>query len=153
MYLTLENLNDLNDIISKLNNIEDEDEKKQFLNTHTEDSALFLNVLKKVNKKKISMGYNKAKVQKQREEVETNLYEEDEIYAILNRKENIEIIKEYSFMDLKKMYAAVYKTNPTSNYTKERIIGVLRNRMHTMKRAESFGLSVEERNKRTVNSL
>ena len=88
MYLTLENLNDLNDIISKLNNIEDEDEKKQFLNTHTEDSALFLNVLKKVNKKKISMGYNKAKVQKQREEVETNLYEEDEIYAILNRKEN-----------------------------------------------------------------
>ena len=35
------------------------------------------------------MGYNKAKVQKQREEVETNLYEEDEIYAILNRKENI----------------------------------------------------------------
>ena len=29
MYLTLENLNDLNDIISKLNNIEDEDEKKQ----------------------------------------------------------------------------------------------------------------------------
>ena len=145
MYLTLENLNDLNDIISKLNNIEDEDEKKQFLNTHTEDSALFLNVLKKVNKKKISMGYNKAKVQKQREE--------DEIYAILNRKENIEIIKEYSLMDLKKMYAAVYKTNPTSNYTKERIIGVLRNRMHTMKRAESFGLSVEERNKRTVNSL
>ncbi|MCI9033834.1 MAG: hypothetical protein HFJ08_07260 [Lachnospiraceae bacterium] len=99
------------------------------------------------------MGYNKAKVQKQREEVETNLYEEDEIYAILNRKENIEIIKEYSLMDLKKMYAAVYKTNPTSNYTKERIIGVLRNRMHTMKRAESFGLSVEERNKRTVNSL
>ena len=153
MYLTLENLNDLNDIISKLNNIEDEDEKKQFLNTHTEDSALFLNVLKKENKKKISMGYNKAKVQKQREEVETNLYEEDEIYAILNRKENIEIIKEYSLMDLKKMYAAVYKTNPTSNYTKERIIGVLRNRMHTMKRAESFGLSVEERNKRTVNSL
>ena len=153
MYLTLENLNDLNDIISKLNNIEDEDEKKQFLNTHTEDSALLLNVLKKVNKKKISMGYNKAKVQKQREEVETNLYEEDEIYAILKRKENIEIIKEYSLMDLKKMYAAVYKTNPTSNYTKERIIGVLRNRMHTMKRAESFGLSVEERNKRTVNSL
>ena len=68
-------------------------------------------------------------------------------------EENIEIIKEYSLMDLKKMYAAVYKTNPTSNYTKERIIGVLRNRMHTMKRAESFGLSVEERNKRTVNSL
>lgn len=149
MYLTLDNIKDLNDIISELNNIEDENERKLFLNEHTEDTALFLDTIKKINKKKISMGHRRT--QKQRpDDIEENFYTEEEIYKILCKKNNTEIIKEYSLSDLKKMYASIYKTNPTSNYTKERIVGVLRNRMHGMKRAEAFALLAEEREKKKV---
>lgn len=52
---------------------------------------------------------------------------------------------EYSLSDLKKMYVSVYKRPPTSSDTKERLIRTLRNRMHGMKRAESFALLAEGR--------
>lgn len=148
MYLTLDNIKNLNGIISELNSIEDENEKEQFLNEHIEDTALFLDTIKK-NKKKIAMGH--GRIQKQRQEgVEANLYTEEEIYKILSEKNNAEIMKDYSLSDLKKMYASIYKSNPTSSYTKERIVGVLRNRMHSMKRAEAFAAMAEEREKKTV---
>lgn len=152
MYLTLENINNLNGIISELNNIEDENEKEQFLNEHIEDTTLFLDTIKKINKKKILIGHEMVQKQR-REDVETDLYKEEEIYTILCKKNNLEIIQEYSLSDLKKMYASIYKKNPTSNYTKKRIVGVLRNRMHTMKRAEAFSLVTEERNHKEANSF
>lgn len=152
MYLTAENINNLNDIISELNNIESEKERKQFLNEHIEDVEMFLDTIKKINKKKITTG--QKTVQKQRKEkVEVDLYKEEEIYTILCKKNNVEIMEEYSLSDLKKMYASIYKKNPTSSYTKERIVGVLRNRMHTMKRAESFAILAEERNRRKTDSF
>lgn len=80
------------------------------------------------------------------------MYREEEIYKILCEKSNAEIIKEYSLSDLKKMYASIYKKSPTSSYTKERIVGALRNRMHTMKRAEAFAALAEEREKKKENS-
>ncbi len=146
MYFTVENIRNLDNIISGLNTIEDENKKEQFLNEHIEDTALFLDTIKKINKKKISTGRNK--VQKQRgKNLKIDLYKEEEIYAILGQKNNEEIIKEYSLADLKRMYASVYDKNPASGYTKERIVGVLRNRMHNMKRAEAFSLAADGRNK------
>ena len=53
MYLTVENIKSLDDIISGLNTIEDEKEKEQFLYQHIEDTDFFLETLKKLNKKKI----------------------------------------------------------------------------------------------------
>ena len=151
MYLTIENINNLNRIISEINNIEDEEQKEKFLNEHIEDTALFFDTIKKINKKKISRGY--GKVSKQRtKEAETGIYREEEIYKILCEKNNAEIIKEYSLSDLKKMYASIYKKSPTSSYTKERIVEVLRNIMHTMKRAEAFAVLAEEREKKKENS-
>jgi len=61
------------------------------------------------------------------------------------QKNNVEMMDEYSLSDLKKMYVSVYKRPPTSSYTKERLISTLRNRMHGMKRAESFALLAEGR--------
>lgn len=82
MYLTSENINSLNGIISELNSMEDDGEKERFLGEHIEDTALFLKTLRKVNKKKIPVGY--GKIQKQeRENVEVKLYKEEDIYAIL----------------------------------------------------------------------
>lgn len=149
MYLTLENINDLNYIISELNRIQDDKQKEKFLNEHIEDTDLFLETVKKINKNKIPTGQKKAKRRKE-EVLETNLYKEEDIYSILLEKNNTEIMQEYSLSDLKKMYASIYKTNPASGYTKERIVGVLRNRMHSMRRAEAFALLAEEREKKTV---
>lgn len=52
MYLTIENINNLNCIISEINNIEDEEQKEKFLNEHIEDTSLFLDTIKKLIRKK-----------------------------------------------------------------------------------------------------
>lgn len=53
---------------------------------------------------------------------------------------NDEIKKNFSLKELKNMYISIYNRKPTSSYIKEKILSVLRNRMHGMKRAESFQL-------------
>ena len=152
MYLTIENIRNLDSIISGLNTIKDEKEKEQFLDEHIEDAALFLQTLKKINKKKIPSKNGITQKQK-RDDIEKDLYNEEEICTILCEKNNVEIMKEFSLADLKKMYTSIYNRTPTSSYTKERSVGVLRNRMHTMKRAEAFALVPEERNTIKANSF
>lgn len=149
MYLTIDSIKNLNSIISELNNMEDENKKQQFLSEHIEDTDLFLETISKINKKKFSSKNRKTQNQR-KEDLEKALYNEEEIYAILCEKSNVEIMKEFSLADLKKMYASVYNRTATSSYTKERIVSVLRNRMHTMKRAEAFALVTEEREKKKV---
>ena len=144
MYFTIENINNLKGIINGLNTIEDEQEKEQFLKDHIEDTTLFFEALRKLNKKKIPKECRKVQNQ-QEEDARIGLYKEEEIYEILSVKNNDEIMEQYSLSDLKNMYTSVYNRKPTSSYTKERIISTLRNRMHTMKRAEAFALLAEER--------
>lgn len=152
MYLTLENISSLNSIISELNSIDDEEQKEKFLNDHLEDTALFLETIRKINKKNIPKKSGKTKERKV-EEVLTGQYQEEEIYKIIGQKDNVEIMKEYSLSDLKKMYASVYNRQPASSYTKERIISTLRNRMHKMRRAEAFAALAEERNKKKTKNF
>lgn len=152
MYLTIESINNLNSIISELNSIEDENEKEKFLSEHIEDTSLFLDTIRKINKKKIPKKNGKPQM-KRVEEVVKEQYQEEEIYSILSQKGNAEMLEEYSLSDLKKMYASVYNRQPTSSYTKERIVSTLRNRMHTMRRAEAFAALAEERNKKKLNSF
>lgn len=145
MYLTVENIRNLDNIISNFNVIEDEDEKEQFLKNHIEDTALFLDAIKKINKKKITIMQSEIQKKRRENDVKTSLYKEEDIYMILSQKSNAEIVKEYSLSDLRRMYVTFYKKSPASNYTKQRILGILRNRMHTMKRAEAFALAADER--------
>lgn len=147
MYFTIENINNLKGIIVELNSIEDQGQKEKFLQEHVEDTALFLDTIKKINKKKISTGQKKISKQRDDEAV-TDFYKEEDIYSILCEKNNAEIMQEYSLSDLRKMYASIYEKNPASSYTKERIISTLRNRMHIMKRAEAFAGLAEEREKK-----
>lgn len=91
MYLTLETIQDLNNIISEFNVIEDEKKRKQFLSEHIEDTDLFLDTIKKINKRKFLTEY--GKIQKQRrDEVKTDKYEADEIHAIFCEKSNDDIM-------------------------------------------------------------
>lgn len=100
MYLTVENINNLNNIISELNNIEDENKKKQFLSEHIEDTELFLEAIRKINKQKIPKKNGKARVLRIDEE-SVGQYQEEEIYNILRKKSNAEMMKEYPLSELK----------------------------------------------------
>lgn len=53
MYLTKENICDLNEIIIALNTIQNEKDKEEFLNKNIEDVNLFLTTLRKINKNKL----------------------------------------------------------------------------------------------------
>lgn len=146
MYLTKESIRSLEEVIINLNNIDNDEEKNKFLEEHVEDSALLLKTLKKLNKSKIPMCHTKT--QKDNVEIfENDMYEETEVYNIFERKNDNEIMKEYSLINLKQMYASVYKKKPTSSYTKERIVSTLRNRLHTMNRTAAFIKMAEEREK------
>lgn len=151
-FVTTETINDLKEIIVGLNTIEDAEKKEEFLNEHIEDKDLFLETLKKINKSKLPKEHSKS--QKKRNIcTDTKFFEEDQIYDIFHQKSNEEIMSEYSLSDLKKMYASVYKTQPASSYTKERILNTLRNRMHTMERTAAFARLAEERDKKSAKSL
>ncbi len=144
MNINKEQLQSLDDILSKLNELTSFSEVFEFLSENVEDVDFFLQVLKKAKKVKLPV----KKTEKKTEFIETNAYSEEEIYEILSSGSNEEISKEYSLKELKKMYASIYKHNPTLDKTKANILSTLRNRMHTMKRAEAFRVLAEERENR-----
>ncbi|MDE7341175.1 MAG: hypothetical protein K2N80_11575 [Lachnospiraceae bacterium] len=151
-FVTTETISNLNEIISGLNAIEDADEKEKFLNEHIEDTTLFVETLKKINKNKLPKEHGKSQ-KKKNENVDIKSFTEEEIYEIFHQKSNKEVMSEYSLSDLKKMYLSVYKRRPSSNYTKERILSTLRNRMHTMERTAAFARLAEERAKKSIESF
>lgn len=59
MYLTKENICDLNEIIIALNTIQNEKDKEEFLNKNIEDVNLFLTTLRKINKNKLPKNHKK----------------------------------------------------------------------------------------------
>lgn len=149
MYLTRENIHSLDEIIVNLNMIQSEEEKKEFLNEHVEDSALFLTTLKKLNKSKIP----KKHIKTQKDNLEAAkeiLYNEDDIVSIFKEKNDNDIINEYSLNQLKQMYISVYNRKAPSNYTKRRIVSIFRDRFHTMNRVSAFAKMAEEREKNQV---
>lgn len=146
MYLTRENIHSLEEIIVNLNMIQNEEEKKEFLNKHVEDSTLFLTTLKKLKKSKIPRNYLKIK----KDNLETAneiLYNEDDIVGIFKENNDNDIINKYSLNELKQMYSSVYNRKAPSNYTKGRIVSIFRDRFHTMNRVSAFSKMAEEREK------
>lgn len=148
MYLTLETIQDLNNIISEFNTIEDEKKRKQFLKQHVEDTDLFLDTIKKINKRKILTEHGKVKKQI-RDDVEIHKYEPDEIHAIFSKKNIEEIMKVYSLSDLREMYASIYKKLPASGYTKQKIVDSLRIWVQGRNRTKAF-VSMEAKRKNNL---
>lgn len=85
MYLTVENINTFDNIISSLDAIESEKEQKDFLDKYVEDPELLSEMIKKMKQCKFSLRqvkHNKSNL----EIIETDLYCEDEIRAIFTKK-------------------------------------------------------------------
>lgn len=144
MYFTKEAIYSLDEIITGLNDTESDEEKNKLLQEYVEDPALLLKVLKKLNKSKMPKGQGRKR-ENNVELTEDALYTEDQVYCIFREKSDSQILTEYSLADLRKMYSSVYRKKPASGYTKQRIAGVLRNRMHTMNRTEAFLKLAQER--------
>ena len=72
------------------------------------------------------------------------LDEEDSIMRIFAENSADAILASYSMRDLQRMYYAVYGQAATSSYTKTRIVTVLKDRMHAMRRAEAFTRRLDE---------
>ena len=147
MYLTRESIHNLEEIIVNLNILESEEEKKEFLNEHVEDSILFISALKKVNKSNLPKEY--ARKEKMHDKnANVALYDEEDIMDIFREKDNTEIVNEYSSQELRQMYSSVYNRKAPSNYTKARIVSIFRDRLHTINRASAFAKMAKEREKR-----
>lgn len=148
MYIKKNELQVLDEIITKISKFTTYEEFSKYLLDTVEDEEKFMKILKKIKKLKIP----KKQTLKKEEIIKTDAYTEEEIYEILTAKSNEEIAKEYSLKELKKMYSSIYKRNPTMDKTKANILSTLRNRMHTMKRAEAFQLLAKEREKRVAEA-
>lgn len=150
MYFTVENINALDDIVSRLNNIENAEEQRKFLEIYVEDPELLSRTIKKIRQCKFPS--KQVKCYKSNLEIsEGDLYSEDEIEKIFSSKNNEVIMGEYSLKELKSMYFSIYKKKPLSSCTKKQIVSSLRERFRTLKRARAFALLAEERNKRNAN--
>ncbi len=99
---------ELDSIISRLNSIDTDEEKDQFLKCNVEDVDLFLETLKKVNKSKFQ---------------NTSLND---------------IVANYSKAELAAMYCSVYSSRPLSADNKERIAQAIKGYIHDMSRAETL---------------
>lgn len=137
MYLTKENICDLNEIIIALNTIQNEKDKEEFLNKNVEDVNLFLTTLRKINKNKLPKNHKKN-IKNDIDFTNNTFCDENEIIKIFKEKNDKTIMQEYSLKELRQMYSFVYKRKSPSNYTKERIISIFRDRIHTMNRVEAF---------------
>lgn len=137
MYLTKENICDLNEIILALNTIQNEKDKEEFLSKNVEDVNLFLTTLRKINKNKLPKNHKKN-IKNDIDFTNNNFCDENEIIKIFKEKNDKTIMQEYSLKELRQMYSFVYKRKCSSNYTKERIISIFRDRIHTMNRVEAF---------------
>lgn len=146
MYLTEENIDTLEEIILNLNNMENDEEKRKYLDEHVQNSSSLLKVLKKLNKSKFPKEVVKTH-KKKKLNLDSDLYEEDEIYEILLQKDDESILEEYLLVDLQKMYMSIYKRKPSSSYDKRRILSTLRSRWHTMNRTMTFMKAAEEHKK------
>ena len=62
MCITKTQIHELDSIISRLNSIDTDEEKDQFLKCNVEDVDLFLETLKKVNKSKLKNGKKRKRV-------------------------------------------------------------------------------------------
>lgn len=144
MYLTKENICDLNEIILTLNTIQNEKDKEEFLSKNVEDVNLFLTTLRKINKNKLPKNHKKN-IKNDVNFTKNTFGNENEIIKIFKEKNDKTIMQEYSLKELRQMYNFVYKRKCSSNYTKERIISIFRDRIHTMNRVEAFVKMAKDR--------
>lgn len=144
MYLTKENICDLNEIILTLNTIQNEKDKEEFLSKNVEDVNLFLTTLRKINKNKLPKNHKKN-IKNDIDFTNNNFCDENEIIKIFKEKNDKTIMQEYSLKELRQMYSFVYKRKCPSKYTKKRIISIFRDRIHTMNRVEAFVKMAKDR--------
>lgn len=134
MCITKTQIHELDSIISRLNSIDTDEEKDQFLKCNVEDADLFLETLKKVNKSKLKNGKKRSAAKKET----GSSYERSTVFEIFQNTSLNEIVANYSKAELVAMYCSVYSSRPLSADNKERIAQAIKGYIHDMSRAETL---------------
>lgn len=136
MCITRTQILELNSVITALNSYEDEEERRAYLDTAVEDTDLFLQTLRSVNKKKVAgQSRKKAGVQNN---IIASRYREEEVERIFEEGRLEEIVQQYTKAQLTEMYYAVYKAKPLSAAGKERIAHSIRQHFHNIDRTRAL---------------
>lgn len=149
--LTVQCINEIDDIISHLNAVSSDDERKRTLAECVADPDLFIKVMGK---------YRSAKPKKRRDtsdmfartdnsrNTESGKYNNDAVLDEFMHTNAAQLKDKYSLNELKNIYEALYERRPSSGYTKERIIDTVRNMAFAVARAKAFGEMAEKRQMR-----
>ncbi len=136
MCITKTQICELNDIINNLNSIDNSKDRMIFLENNVEDVDFFLNVLKKINKKNLSIKKESSpppltknkKIAYHKEYVIT-FFQENNLDFIVENKSKVE---------LKAMYYAIYNSTPLSSDNKMRIAQRIKKYIHDMQRFDAL---------------
>ena len=151
MYLTKQNIAALNDIITGLNQLDEENARKEFLERHTEDAASLLAALNRLNKSKLPKQHRK-KEQSITQPDRVRLYSDTQLEHIFSENDDDNILQNYSVAELRSMYYSAYQRNASTHYTKLDLVRTLRRRFFAVKRGEAFARLADERTKKGCNS-
>lgn len=136
MCITKAQILELNEVITNLNSCEDEDERRKYLDTAVEDTDLFLQALRNVNKKKIEgKGRKKSGLQSN---TMISHYQEEEVERIFEDGRVEEIAQQYTKAQLTEMYYTVYRSKPLSAANKERIAHSIRQHFYNIDRTKAL---------------
>ncbi|MCI8409675.1 MAG: hypothetical protein HFJ09_10480 [Lachnospiraceae bacterium] len=133
MYITNNQVSEWKEVIDKLNALDDEKEKMDYLNDNIEDVDFFLKTLKSINKTKLV--YKKKKKEIPQTEKK---YTEDEVILIFENNKLEDIIKQYSKKELISMYLTFYSSRPVTSFDKKRIAQTIYNYIYSMKRTKTL---------------
>lgn len=140
--ITVQNINEIDNIISRLRAVEDSEAWGSILAECVEDPALFVKVMGKYKnarpKKRRDTRDMFARTDTDRSEIRSKYNKDDVLDEFMHTSEE-QLKDKYSLNELQSMYEAVYRRHPTSNYTKNRIIDTVRGMAFTIARAKAFG--------------
>lgn len=134
MCITKSQLMELNEIITTINSLDDEDKAREYLIGVVEDVDMFFTTLKMVNKNKL---YKKKKAEKS---VKNSIpdFTEEFVFEVFANNSLEEIVKKYTKVELSKMYLAIYDTKPLSAERKEDIVQAIKQYMNNVARTKAL---------------
>lgn len=135
MRITKVQIEELNTIIDQLNAIDSVDVRMEYLENQVEDTGLFLEVLKKVNKNhlriKNSRGVSDAKKAKY-------TFQAADVFARFQSSSVESIAADCSKEELIAMYHTIFHTKPLSSFNKTRIAQAINSYIHDMNRFDAL---------------
>lgn len=138
MSITQEQIIQLDNIITNINDMENSEQINVFLSNEVEDVDSFILILNKIDKRKLNCLKKKSVRKREIEEQIPVNYKESDIEKIFEENTIEEITKEYSKKQLIEMFYSLFHVSPLSSYTKKQIADEIRIFFYQKERAKAL---------------